>query len=183
MISIPSTAHSLAQGLSVPVAKAAASRSGSQGQGSGREQVSQALSADERRELQRLQSRDREVRAHEQAHLSAAGHLVRGGGASFQYQRGPDGVAYAVGGEVSIDTSPVPGDPQATLQKAEQVRRAALAPADPSTQDRTIAARALRMAAEARTEILRQGEQQASLAYQAVQNSGPGSSAIIDLIA
>jgi hypothetical protein len=71
-------------------------------------------------------------------------------GASFSYQRGPDGRFYAVGGEVSIDTSPVPGDPQATASKAEQIQRAALAPAQPSGQDRAVAAQAARMAMEAR---------------------------------
>lgn len=103
----------------------------------------------DRQILQQLQARDREVRAHELAHVAAGAGLVRSG-ASFSYQRGPDGRFYAVGGEVSIDTSPVPGDPQATASKAEQIQRAALAPAQPSGQDRAIAAQAARMAMEAR---------------------------------
>jgi hypothetical protein len=98
--------------------------------------------------LQQLQARDREVRAHELAHVATGAGLVSG--ASFSYQRGPDGRFYAVGGEVSIDTSPVPGDPQATASKAEQIQRAALAPAQPSGQDRAVAAQAARMAMEAR---------------------------------
>ena len=44
---------------------------------------------------------DREERQHEQAHLSAAGGHARGG-PSYQYETGPDGKRYAVGGEVSI---------------------------------------------------------------------------------
>ncbi len=48
--------------------------------------------------------RDREVRAHEMAHLAAAGGLASSG-ATFTYQHGPDGVSYAIGGEVKIDTS------------------------------------------------------------------------------
>lgn len=112
-------------------------------------QAAPAQSPEEQRMLQQLQARDREVRAHELAHVAAGAGLVRSG-AMFSYQRGPDGRYYAVGGEVSIDTSAVPGDPLATQRKAEQVQRAALAPAQPSGQDRAVAAQAARMAAEAR---------------------------------
>jgi hypothetical protein len=65
-----------------------------------------------------------------------------------------------VGGEVSIDTSSVPGDPEATMQKARDVRRAALAPASPSAQDQMVAAKAAQMEAEARTEKLREERQE-----------------------
>ncbi len=106
-------------------------------------------SPEERQVLQQLQARDREVRAHELAHVAAGAGLVRSG-AAFSYQRGPDGRFYAVGGEVGIDTSAVPGDPVATQRKAEQIQRAALAPAQPSGQDRAVAAQAARMAMEAR---------------------------------
>jgi hypothetical protein len=99
-------------------------------------------------------TRDREVRAHEQAHLAGAGGIARGG-ASFSFATGPDGKRYAVGGEVSIDTSAVDGDPSATLIKAEQIRRAALAPAQPSAQDLLVASQATAMANEARAELVR----------------------------
>ncbi|MCP3675530.1 MAG: catalase [Gammaproteobacteria bacterium] len=101
--------------------------------------------------IRNLASIDRRVKAHEQAHASVGG--VYAGSASFTYKTGPDGVRYAVGGEVPIDTSAVPGDPQATLRKAEQVARAALAPADPSSTDRRIASSAQAMASKARFEI------------------------------
>jgi len=107
---------------------------------------------DEQRQIDELKSRDREVRAHEAAHKAAAGALARGS-ASFTYQQGPDGRRYAVGGEVSIDVSPVADDPQATLRKAETIRAAALAPAQPSQQDRSVAAKAGEMAANARAEL------------------------------
>ena len=80
------------------------------------------------------------VRAHEQAHKAAAGAHAKGG-PTYEYQSGPDGKRYAVGGEVQIDTSPVPNDPQATIQKMQQVQRAANAPAEPSSQDRRVAFR------------------------------------------
>lgn len=102
--------------------------------------------------ISQLKARDTEVRAHEMAHLSAAGSYARGG-MSFSYQTGPDGKQYAVGGEVGIDTSPVSGDPQATLQKAQVIQRAALAPAQPSGQDIKVAAAAQKMMIDARAEI------------------------------
>lgn len=91
--------------------------------------------------ISQLAQRDRQVRTHEAAHVAVGGMYVRGG-ARFSYTTGPDGRAYATGGEVSIDRSPAPNDPKATIQKLQQVRRAALAPADPSPQDRAVAAAA-----------------------------------------
>ena len=109
----------------------------------------------EQAEIAELQRRDQEVRSHEQAHISAAGGLANGG-ASFSFQRGPDGKQYAVGGEVAIDTSPVSGNPDATIQKAQQIRAAALAPTNPSTQDRAVAASATALEAQARQELQRE---------------------------
>jgi SprA family protein len=113
------------------------------------------LSQAEKQALTELKARDREVRAHEQAHLAAAGPYAKGP-PSYEYQTGPDGKPYAVGGEVQIDTSEVSGNPQATLTKAQTIKRAATAPANPSAQDRQVAAQASRMEAEARKEIREQ---------------------------
>ena len=104
-------------------------------------------------EVQRLKQVDQKVRAHEQAHLSAAAGLSTGG-ASFQYVRGPDGRQYAVGGEVSIDVSAA-ATPEQTIAKAQRIRAAALAPADPSSQDRAVAAAASQLEAQARAEASR----------------------------
>ncbi|QQD23450.1 hypothetical protein GJQ55_02655 [Venatoribacter cucullus] len=101
--------------------------------------------------VRELKQRDQEVRAHEQAHAAVGGQLA--GGATYTYQQGPDGVRYAVGGEVQIDMSKVPNDPQATLDKMQLVQRAALAPAEPSSQDRQVAAQAGQVAAQAMAEI------------------------------
>ncbi len=109
------------------------------------------ISFAELQEIQKLQQRDAEVRAHEQAHLSTAGQYAAGG-ASFSYKTGPNGKRYATGGEVPIDLSKEK-DPQATLAKMSQVQRAALAPAKPSAADRNIAARASMIAAQARSEL------------------------------
>jgi len=116
--------------------------------GSPRDSVELSLEAQEIRELQ---VRDREVRAHEAAHAAAGGAYA--GAPTYTFERGPDGQPYAVGGAVSIDISPIKGDPQATLQKAQQVRAAALAPAEPSAQDMRVAQKAQAMAAAARMEL------------------------------
>ena len=102
-------------------------------------------------ELRKLQARDAEVRAHEQAHAAAGG--AHAGSPRYEYERGPDGRNYAVSGEVPIDVSSVSGDPQATIQKMQQVKRAALAPASPSGTDRNVASRADAKAAAARREL------------------------------
>ncbi len=112
------------------------------------------LSPEAEKAVQKLQQRDREVRAHEQAHIAAGGQHA--GGASFTYQNGPDGRQYAIGGSVPIDTSPVPDDPEATEEKARTVRRAALAPANPSAADQAIAAKATAMETKARTDKMKE---------------------------
>lgn len=108
------------------------------------------LTEDQQKEVKELKARDSEVKTHEQAHLAAAGSLAQGG-ASFEYQTGPDGMNYAVGGEVSIDTSPE-STPEATISKMQQVKVAALAPAEPSSQDRSVAASATQQIAKAMQE-------------------------------
>jgi len=131
------------------------------------------------RQLQQLQSRDREVRAHEAAHVAAGGQHVAGG-PSYTYQRGPNGRFYAVGGEVQIDTSPVAGNPQATLDKAEVIQRAALAPAQPSAQDRQVASNAARLASRARLDIAIQQreQQQARVEEKAGEDGAAGESSV-----
>lgn len=114
-----------------------------------------SLTEEEQKEVTALKARDAEVRRHEQAHLASAGNYARGG-ARFEYKTGPDGNRYATGGEVSIDTSAVPDDPEATIRKAQVVQRAALAPADPSGQDYKVAAQAKQLEMEARQELARQ---------------------------
>lgn len=103
--------------------------------------------------VQALKSSDTEVRAHEMAHMAAGGQYVTSG-ARFEYTRGPDGINYAVAGEVSIDTSPIPGDPQATMDKMDRIKAAALAPASPSSQDRKVAANAAATSASAAGELM-----------------------------
>ena len=110
----------------------------------------ESITEGEKQQVRKMKQRDREVRAHERAHMAAGAGLVKGG-ASFSMQRGPDGRMYAVGGEVKIDTSSEK-DPEATIRKMQQVKRAALAPADPSSTDRAVAAQDGQIEARARQE-------------------------------
>jgi hypothetical protein len=97
------------------------------------------LSDEARREIKKLEERDRKVRAHEAAHQAAGGALA--GGATFTYELGPDGRSYAVGGEVPVRAA-LAGSPDAALAAARQMRAAALAPGDPSAQDLAVASAA-----------------------------------------
>jgi hypothetical protein len=119
------------------------------------------LTPQEQAVVHQLQARDREVRAHEQAHMSAGGQHA--GGASYSYEMGPDGKRYAVGGEVPIDASEA-SSPEATIQKARTIRKAALAPAKPSAADRQVASKATAMEQKARQELQAEKQEQAELA-------------------
>ena len=109
------------------------------------------LSDEEKKQLQELQARDAEVRTHEQAHIAASGGYAQGS-PHYDYQEGPDGNSYAIGGSVKIDTSEE-STPEATIAKMEKVRAAAMAPAEPSSQDRAVAAEASQKIEAARQEL------------------------------
>jgi hypothetical protein len=111
----------------------------------------EALTQAQQLQVAELEVIDTKVRAHELAHLAAAGSYATGG-ASFQYAKGPDGKQYAVGGEVGIDTGKE-SSPEATISKMQTVRAAALAPADPSPQDQKVAARASLVISEVSQEL------------------------------
>jgi len=112
------------------------------------------LTEEEKKVVEKLKKRDREVRRHEQAHLRAAGTLAEGG-IKFNFTRGPDGKLYATSGSVTLDTSEA-GTPEKTIKKADKIIRAALAPAEPSGEDLQVAAKARRMRMEAMQELRKQ---------------------------
>lgn len=133
-----------------------------QGQGSG-QSGGRSGSGDEQTERQQqaeqlivdsLKQRDREVRAHEQAHQAVGGQYASA--PSFTMESGPDGGRYATGGKVQIDIS-AEADPEATIRKMRQVQAAALAPVDPSGQDHAVAAKAAQIAMAARAELQSRG--------------------------
>jgi len=142
----------------------------------GRESASPREERLEQLEIAKLSQRDQEVRAHEQAHAAVGGPYT--GAPSYTYTRGPDGKRYAVAGEVSIDSGPVPNDPEATLRKMEVVLRAALAPAEPSAQDLRVAAQAQVQMSQARVELaqMRREEAQAGREAQTQRTEETGQS-------
>ena len=107
------------------------------------------LTEAEEKQVEKLKQRDREVRAHEQAHARAGGAYA--GAPSYTFQQGPDGGRYAIGGEVAIDTSPE-RTAEATIRKMQVVIRAATAPAEPSSQDLKVAQQARAQLAEAQAQ-------------------------------
>lgn len=116
-------------------------------------QNEQSLPPEVQQQIAELKKRDQEVKAHEAAHAAVGGSAT--GAPSFTYEQGPDGRRYAVSGEVSVDLSPVAGDPHATIAKMQKVHAAALAPVNPSPQDKQVASAAIKTIASAQTELLR----------------------------
>ncbi|MEM9061174.1 MAG: putative metalloprotease CJM1_0395 family protein [Pseudomonadota bacterium] len=108
----------------------------------------------EREQVKKLKARDAEVRRHEQAHAAVGGQYASA--PTYTFQLGPDGRRYAIGGEVKIDIAPVPGDPEATIDKMTVVKAAALAPAEPSAADRRVASLADAQRLEAVAELAQQ---------------------------
>ena len=109
------------------------------------------LSESEEKKVEELKQRDQEVRRHEETHASVGGQYA--GSPQYDFEQGPDGRNYAVGGQVNIDVTPIPDDPAATVLKMQIVRRAALAPEEPSSADRQVAADAQRKEVEARQQM------------------------------
>lgn len=118
-----------------------------------------AAKAEDQKRLQELAEQDRSVRAHEQVVRAMAGsRIVKG--TSYSYKVGPDGKLYVVDAEISFDTAEVPGDPRATLRKAEQLERAVLAAGEASPQDRAAAAAAAALASAARQQLHKIGAEE-----------------------
>ncbi|GEM_PF-1192459 len=109
---------------------------------------SQELTEEEQKVVDDLKATDQEIKAHEQAHATVGGPYA--GQPQYEYTTGPDGKRYAIGGEVPIDVSPIANNPDATIRKMDIVIRAALAPAEPSSQDKQVAqsARQIRLQAQ-----------------------------------
>ena len=108
------------------------------------------LTASQEALIAQLQATDTAVKAHERAHIAAGGGVILSG-ATYFYQEAPDKRLYAIGGEVSIDTSEG-NTPSETISKMQLVRAAALAPSDPSSTDYQVAATASMLQMQARLE-------------------------------
>jgi hypothetical protein len=122
------------------------------------------LTPEQERQVEKLAARDRDVRAHEAAHLASAGALASG--VEYTYQLGPDGKLYAVGGKVQVSIPPGLS-PEQALAEARQLRSAANAPSDPSGQDMSVSLKASELEARAQQQIDRERAQ--------ATNTAPGS--------
>lgn len=112
------------------------------------------LTPEEEQEVDKLKARDAEVKAHEHAHVAAASG-INASAPTYDYQTGPDGQKYAIGGEVSI--SFVEGrDPEENIANAETMKAAALAPSQPSGQDMMVAKRADKIIEEQKQKLAEQ---------------------------
>jgi hypothetical protein len=112
------------------------------------------LTEAEEQMVKELKGRDAEVHRHEEAHARAGG--AYSGTPSYQFQRGPDGGQYAIGGTTPIDVSPLNGDPEGTIRKMAIIKRAASAPSHPSGADRSVMAQADAQIQAARAELARE---------------------------
>lgn len=102
--------------------------------------------------LKALEDRDQEVRQHEQEHLNEAGEHARGG-PQFETYSASNGKTFVTGGKVNVDVSEIGGDPRKTADKMAKIRKAALAPKTPSSQDRTVEADAASKESVARAQM------------------------------
>lgn len=127
----------------------------------------QVLTSEQQQQVRELQRIDQNVRAHEQAHLSAGQGVVTSG-ASFTYTYGPDNKQYAVAGEVGIDTS-AEREPQANIDKGLRIQAAALAPRDPSPQDYQVAAVGSRLVGQGQSDLVVQRQQEQLAAQEAAR--------------
>lgn len=125
------------------------------------------LTIDEKIEVAELRAIDAKVRAHEAAHMSGS---AASGGASFTYAKGPDGIMYAIGGEVPVRIQ-TGSTPQETITNMQGVIATALAPADPSPQDISIASKARMIMMQAQQEFAREIQEKMANSDAYVENA------------
>lgn len=133
----------------------------------------QELTEEEQQKVKEMKERHEEVRVHENAHKSAGGQYAAA--PTYTYETGPDGKRYITDGEVSIDIGEEK-DPQATIEKMQVVKRAAMAPAEPSGQDRKVYQEANQKEAAARQELAEDKKEEAKEKQEKVKESLNGQS-------
>jgi hypothetical protein len=120
---------------------------------SGKFTVDKELSERDKAIIAELEKMEREVISHEIAHMSTGGGFT--GSPKYTRVFGPDGKSYISGGEISISV-PSSSDPKETIRNMEQVKAAALAPIDPSSQDLNVAAVAANAESQAAAQLAAQ---------------------------
>ena len=114
--------------------------------------------------IRQLTLTDTQTRLNEEAHVRVGGQYASS--PAYDFETGPDNRQYAVSGEVTFNSTPIAGNPEATIRKLAVVKRAALAPAEPSPKDRAVATKATQgitqAQAQLRTDQLREEAKRAS---------------------
>lgn len=117
-------------------------------------------------ELSQLKQTEQEVIAHENAHKSAGAGVT--GAVTYTHTTGPDDQRSINGGEVAIQMPATNGESDETIVLLERVRQAALAPAEPSSQDLRVAASAFAQIQQVRAdqygEVMEEQEETAPFA-------------------
>ncbi len=98
-------------------------------------------SPEEHKEIEKIRKNSRNVKRRELVYRAVVGNHVRGA-VSFQYEIGPDGMKYAVAGHTAIDTRPIINNPEASIRKAQAIKRTKI--------DRSVAVEVEKMEREAR---------------------------------
>ena len=90
---------------------------------------------DYQRVLNKFKNKDNEIRTHEQTHASLGTTTAP---INYNFQVGPDGKLYAMGGSVRFDTS-IPSNPENAIVKLEELRDASSSVSPLSGADASIA--------------------------------------------
>ncbi len=121
------------------------------------------LTEEEKREIEKIRKNGRNVRRRELVYRAIVGNHVRGA-VSFQYDTGPDGIKYAIDGHTSIDTRPVINNPEASIRKAQAIKRTKI--------DRSVAVEVDKMEREARQKLREQQRQESEDTTKTINEEG-----------
>ncbi len=104
----------------------------------------QQPSQEEQKEIEKIRKNSRNVKLRELVYRAVVGNYVRNT-VSFEYETGPDGIKYAVAGHTTIDTRPIINNPEATIRKAQAIKKTKI--------DRAVAVEVEKMEREAIMEL------------------------------
>lgn len=102
-------------------------------------------------QVQRMRVQEREVRRTQVMKAAVGGAFA--GDSTYQFALGPDGRRYIVGGDVSLDVSPVENNPRATISKMQRVRAAAGVSVQRTQNDRVATFMSVRTEGSARSQL------------------------------
>lgn len=107
-------------------------------------------------QVQRMRVQEREVRRTQVMKAAVGGAFA--GDSTYQFALGPDGRRYIVGGDVSLDVSPVENNPRATISKMQRVRAAAGLSVQRTQNDRVATFMSVRTEGSARSQLAKMAD-------------------------